>query len=170
MTMLTVRRLAADLLNCGRNRIRINPNSIKEVEGALTRIDVKGLIDKGIITKIKILGRASKKKTKRRGKGSKKGILQNKKEVWMTKVRSQRKLLRELVSSGAVKQNDKQSIYGKIKSGILRNKKAMVQYLKENNLVSKDYELKKPDTKVEKAVQKKPAKKVVKKGVKNDKG
>ncbi len=165
MTMLTVRRLAADLMNCGQNRVRISPDGTKEAEGALTRSDVKGLIDKGIITKQKIKGRASKAKTKRRGKGSKKGSLGNEKELWMQKVRSQRKLLREILEAGALKPELKRSIYGKVKSGIFRNKKAMLLYLKENGYIPKEFELKKAEVKTEKppAATKKPAKKPAKK-------
>jgi large subunit ribosomal protein L19e len=140
MTIGTVRRLAADLMNVGQNKIRINPDGLKEAEGALTRIDVKGLIDKGVITKQKPQGRASTARKKRRGRGRRKGTPLYAKGVWMAKVRSQRKLLRLLIESGTLKEDSKREIYGKVKSGIFRNKRAMLTYLKENKLVAVDYE------------------------------
>lgn len=147
MTIQTVRRLAADILSVGENKIRINPDSIKEAEGALTRSDVKGLIEKGIVTKLKPQGRASTGKTGRRGHGKRKGHPLDQKEVWMDKVRSQRRLLVTLVTSGVLKKDAKRAIYRKVKSGIFRNKKAMLLYLKENKLVPAEYEIVKPEFK-----------------------
>jgi large subunit ribosomal protein L19e len=152
MTIQTVRRLAADILNVGENKIRISPDGLKEAEGALTRLDVKGLIEKGIVTKKAPQGRASTRRTGRKGHGKRKGHPLVRKEVWMQKVRSQRKFLVMLVSGGVLKKESKRDIYKKVKSGIFRNKKAMLVYLKENNLVPADYEYVKPEFK--KAAQK----------------
>jgi ribosomal protein L19E len=145
MTIATVRRLAADIFNVGENKVRINPDGLKEAEGALTRSDVKSLIEKGIVTKKKNLGRASTKKRFRRGHGHRKGSSTlNSKEVWMTKIRSQRALLSSIVSTGAVDKKSRQMLYGKVKSGIFRNKKAFLLYLKDNKFVAQDYEPSKP--------------------------
>lgn len=144
MAIATVRRLAADILGVGESRIRFSPENIKEIEGALTRADVKGLIGKGFVTKKKAQGRASTTKRERRSAGHRRGIVVPAKEAWMMKVRAQRRFLRMLVSEGAVKKDAKRQLYGKIKSGIFRNKRAMLLYLKDNGLVAKDYEPKKP--------------------------
>ncbi|MFH1785050.1 MAG: 50S ribosomal protein L19e [Candidatus Micrarchaeota archaeon] len=145
MTIATVRRLAADIFNVGENKVKISPDGMKEAEGALTRSDVKNLIEKGIISKKKNLGRASTRKRFRRGHGHKKGSSTiHSKEVWMMKVRSQRKLLNMLISSGALNKKAKRVLYGKVKSGIFRNKKAFLLYLKDNEFIAKDYELEKP--------------------------
>lgn len=154
MTIATVRRLAADIMNVGQNKVRISPDGLKEAEGALTRADVKGLIDKGVITKVRPAGRASKKRTKRRGRGKRKGSTVSTKDLWMKKVRAQRKFLRMLLKTEALKESEKRGIYKKVKSGIFRNKKAMLLYLKENGLVAEDYEPPKPERK-----EKPPAKK-----------
>ena len=163
MTMLTVRRLAADIMKVGQGRVKISPEGLKEAEGALTRSDVKGLIDKGIITKAKIKGRDSTAKRKRRGKGSRKGSAGDQKKRWMEKLRAQRRLLALLVESGALKKKDKRSIYGKVKSGIFRNKKAMMLYLKENSYIAEDYEVPKAEKPVKPAKTPKKEKKGEKK-------
>lgn len=157
MTITTVRRLAADIFGVGKNKIRISPDGLKEAEGALTRADVQGLIDKGVITKAKFKGRASKKKTKRRGPGSKKGKTSEKKKRWMEKVRAQRKFLVMLLETGALGKEHKRTLYGKIKSGLFRNKRAMLLYLKDNKFVAEDYEPPKKEPK-KKAKPVKPAK------------
>jgi large subunit ribosomal protein L19e len=144
MAIATIRRLAADIMNVGENKVRIAPDNVKEAEGALTRADVRGLIDKGIITRLKPQGRASTRKKERRSVGKRRGIMIPPKVAWMMKVRAQRRLLRAISSDGALKKGTKRSVYGKVKSGIFRNKKAMLSYLKDNGFVAKDYEPKKP--------------------------
>ncbi len=144
MTIATVRRLAADILSVGENKVKISPEGLKDAEGALTRSDVKSLIEKGIVTKLRPQGRASTGKGGRRGHGRRRGTPVDSKDVWMDKVRSQRKMLRMLVESGAVKKDAKRMLYFKVKSGIFRNKRAMLLYLKDNKLVAADYEMPKP--------------------------
>jgi large subunit ribosomal protein L19e len=165
MTILTVRRLAADIMNVGKSRVKISPDGLKEAEGALTRSDVRGLIEKGVITKAKVKGRDSTARNKRKGAGRRKGSLGDKKKLWMQKVRAQRKLLAMLIEKGVLEKKSKRSLYGKVKSGIFRNKKAMLLYLKDNEYIAKDYE---PEAKVDKAdaAQKKKAAKKAKKIVK----
>ncbi len=162
MTIATVRRLAADILSVGQRRVRISPDGLKEAEGALTRSDVRGLIDKGVITKAKVQGRDSTARKKRRGRGRMKGSFGRGKELWMQKVRAQRKLLFKLIDEGVLPKEHKRSLYGKVKSGIFRNKKAMLLYLQENDLIPKDYELKKKGAEPKKKPEKK-AKKTAKK-------
>jgi large subunit ribosomal protein L19e len=162
MTILTVRRLAADIMNVGQSRVKISPDGLKEAEGALTRADVRGLIEKGVITKAKIKGRDSTARKKRKGPGRRKGSFGDSKELWMQKVRSQRKLLAMLIESGVLGKENKRSLYGKVKSGIFRNKRAMVLYLKDNKYISADYELGAKLDKAEAAEKKKAAKKAKK--------
>ncbi len=159
MTIATVRRLAADIMDVGENKVKISMDGLKEAEGALTRSDVRGLIDKGIIKKLPPQGRASTKRVGRTGHGRRRGTPISHKEVWMQKIRSQRNVYHMLVESGVLKQESKRAVYSKIKSGMLRSKRALLIYLKEANLVPKDLELpKKEFKKVTKApVQKKAA-------------
>jgi len=155
MAISTIRRLAADIFGVGENKIRISPDGMKEAEGALTRSDVKGLIEKGIIKKLKPSGRASTRKRDRKGPGHRHGKSVRLKDVWMEKVRSQRKFLKMLITTGAVGKDSKRSLYGKVKSGIFRNKRAMLLYLKDNRLVAADYEPPKPEFRKKETPQKK---------------
>ncbi len=161
MTLQTVRRLAADILHVGENKIRIVPEMIGEAMGALTREDVRNLIKKGAVKKLPNQGRASTFKRDRRSAGRTRGARVTEKEMWMQKVRAQRKFLGVLVSEKALPKEQKRSIYYKIKSGIFKNKRAMLLYLKDNSLVSESYEPKKvvpvKSAPVAKPVQKAPA-------------
>lgn len=166
MSVHTVRRLAADLLNVGENRIRINSEGISEVLSAMTRTDVQALIDKGMIKAAPKKGRKKKAKKRKRKEGSRKGRKGgNAKKEWMKKVRSQRKLLKKLIELGALPKEDKRPIYMKVKSGIFRSKRAMIAYLKENEYIAGDFELPKEEApeKKPKPEKPKPAKKEEKK-------
>ena len=164
MTVSTVRRLAADILNVGERRVWIDPTQVEEVKKMATRADVKGLIDKGTVKKLPVAGRKKATKKKRKNKGSKKGNIANtEKKEWMVKVRSQRRLLRAILKDGALQTDEKRKVYSRIKSGLFRNKKAMLIYLKENKMIAADYEEVRPKpvkkAKTPKAPKKKESKK-----------
>lgn len=148
MATYTVRRLAADILGVGERRIRFDPDKISDVKNAMTRIDVEDLIKNKVITVLPVKGRKKKEKKKKKGGGSRKGKPKGKqKEAWMTRIRTQRTLLKKLISSEVLEKENKRYIYLKIKGGAFRSKKAMMTYLKENELIPSDFELKKGEKK-----------------------
>lgn len=133
----TIRRLASDILGVGKNKIRIRPTEIKRAQDALTRKDVQALIKDKVIYAIAKCGFKVRNKRKRRGEGSRKGTMNSrtpKKEKWMRTVRAQRKYLNQLVVDGNLAKENKRALYMKIKSGSFRGKKAMLNYLKDNEL------------------------------------
>lgn len=168
MTLQTVKRLAADILGVGENKIRFKTEDLKEIEKAMMRKDVRDLIMKGSISALPKKGRKKKKPKRRRGRGSRKGSLGDSKKRWMRKVRSQRELLATLVRMEALPKEHKRRIYLKVKGGMFRNKRAMLLYLTENELIPKDFKLPKPERKKpaeKKPVAKKPEKTEEKKEV-----
>ena len=137
MSIETIRRLAADILGVGKNRIKMNPNEIQRVKESLTRGDVDTLIKDKIITLSEVRGRRKKTRRTRRGEGKRKGRRARvRKEDWMVQVRSQRAYLRALIKEGQLKKENKRVVYTKIKSGTFRSKTAMLTYLKENKMLS----------------------------------
>lgn len=170
MTMDTIRRLAADIFGVGRRRVWISPEGSEETKKLATRADVRDLISKGVVKKLPVSGRKKKKKPKRSFSGSKKGnVAKVKKRAWMTKVRAQRKLLVKLIGDSVLGKDNKRSVYNKIKSGLFRNKKAMITYLKENKTISSDFDLKSSE-KPKKVTKSKSVKKQTKKKVKKQEG
>src|SRR4030042_5957049 len=99
------RRLAAQILKVGQNRVWINPERMDDVEGAITREEVKKLIHEKIIMSLPEQGvsrsraktiQQKKRKGRRRGPGSSTGSGHakiSKKDAWMSKIRSLRKRL-----------------------------------------------------------------------------
>ena len=106
MNLTTQRRLAADILKVGLNRVWIDPEQIEEVSRAITRDGVRQLIDQGAIKAKPQTGissyrskkiAAQKKKGRRKGKGSVKGAKYArtpKKQAWMSTIRALRTDLR----------------------------------------------------------------------------
>ncbi len=144
MAMNTVRRIAAEVLGVGQSKVRINPESAQKAGEALTRDDVRDLISEGAIYALQPRGvsrlrgrvkRAQMRKGRRMGKGSRKGTFSARlsdKEAWMAKVRAQRKMLREMVSQGKVKEGTARKIYSMIKGNAFRGVKVLEAHLKES--------------------------------------
>ena len=137
MTATTVKRLAASILKVGRNRIRIKQDEYTRVMEALTREDVRGLIDDGAVYRIRYVGPRTKPARKRKGVGKRKGkkfSRKSEKESWMERIRAQRKYLNELLKTGEVPAEYRRKAYLKIKGGSFKGKKALLTYLKENGM------------------------------------
>jgi large subunit ribosomal protein L19e len=115
MTNLTSqRRLASEILGVGLNRVWIDPERVEDVEGAITRDEVRKLIHEKIIKPSSVKGvsrsrakavLAKKRKGRRKGPGSYGGSPRasvTKKDAWMMKIRSLRKKLRALKASRVI--------------------------------------------------------------------
>jgi len=135
------KRLAADLLKCGINRVKFDPERLDEVSEAITREDVKRLIKDKVIYKEQKKGvsraRANVRK-KKRGPGSRKGAKYSRisrKELWMRKVRAQRKKLRQLRDKKLITKTVYRKIYGMVKAGAFKSVAAMMEYLEQNKMI-----------------------------------
>ncbi|MEW6328944.1 MAG: 50S ribosomal protein L19e [Candidatus Micrarchaeota archaeon] len=148
MSMKTVRRVASGVLKCGESKIRIRPADAKKAEEALTRDDIRALVKQGAVYALPKRGvsrararekHAKLKRGRRRGMGSRKGGKYAgvpRKMIWMSKVRAQRGLLRELADSGKLLGNYR-NIYRMVKGRAFRSKEAMLAHLKDSNLIKK---------------------------------
>mgnify|MGYP001572620125 CR=1 FL=1 len=101
--MLNVqRRLAAQLLKCGENRIRFDPDRLGDIKEAITKTDIRYLINAGAVSKKRVLNtskywarrrKTQKKYSKQKGFGSRKGSKAARlkpKKKWINKIRLQR--------------------------------------------------------------------------------
>ncbi len=141
MSIKTVKRIAADILKVGENRVYIDPERIDDAKSAMTREDVKELIKAGVIKRREKEGKIRGKLRKRKRAGSRKGkkySRKSKKRMWIERVRALRNLLRELVEKGSVEKKDKKTIYAKIKGNLFKGKKSLINYLKEHKLLRRD--------------------------------
>jgi len=148
MDLKSQKKIAAKILKCGVSRVRLTAD--KSVEDALTRNDIRDLIQKGLITKVQKKGTsksysknrtAQKKRGRKSGFGSRAGTMKartkNPKIHWLRKVRPLRRMIKELRDSGIINRSDYTKIYRKIKGGFFRDKKHLISYLKTNDLIKR---------------------------------
>jgi large subunit ribosomal protein L19e len=140
------RRLAAEILKIGQNRVWIDPERMDDVEGAITREEVKKLIHEKVIVPLPEKGvsrsrakavRLKKRVGRRKGSGSRTGSSHakiSKKEAWMSKIRSLRKRLRELKASRIVTESTYRKVYMIAGSGRFESVAELERYLKANDL------------------------------------
>jgi len=143
----TQRRLAADVLGVGVNRVWIDSARISDVSAAISREDINRLIRQGAIKARPELGisrgrfrrRAAKRKRgRRRGVGSRKGTRrarQPKKASWIRTVRPLRVRLRELKREGTIDRHEYRRLYRMVKGGAFKSKAHLETHLKERGLL-----------------------------------
>lgn len=136
------KRLAADVLDVGENRVWFDPGEQDEIMEAITREDVRDLVDRGIIrakdARGNSRGRARERDEKRayghrKGHGSRKGkagARQNTKEQWGNSIRAQRRVLRELRESGDLDRTQYRELYSKASGGEFRSVRYLRNYIR----------------------------------------
>jgi len=140
------RRLAAQMLKVGQNRVWIDPEKTDDVEMAMTREEVRKLIREGTIKPLSEVGvsrgrarilHEKKKKGRRSGAGSKSGATYAKisrKDAWMSKIRALRKRLRELKERKTVTENTYRKLYTMASSGRFATVAELERYVKSHDL------------------------------------
>jgi large subunit ribosomal protein L19e len=140
------RRLAAQILKIGQNRVWINPERMDDVEGAITREEIRKLIHERTIVSLPEKGvsrsrakviRAKKLKGRRSGPGSLKGADHSKvtkKEIWMIRIRSLRRKLRELKARKVIAETTYTQYYRMAGSGRFESIADLERNLKAHDL------------------------------------
>lgn len=146
MKLSTQKRLAANVMKVGVSRVWIDPQFEDEVSLAITRDDIRRLIDEGAIQRKHATGvsrgRAryilqQKRKGKRKGPGTKKGSAFAKltgKDRWMMRIRPMRKELRKLRDEGKISSKTYRDLYLKIKGNAFRNTAHLKTHIGEHRL------------------------------------
>lgn len=146
MSLKSQRRLAAEIMKIGENRVWIDPERIDYVEAAITREEVKKLIHEKVVRSLpeKGISRArarvfaeKRKKGLRRGPGGKSGPARSKitkKQAWMSRIRPVRRRLRELKDSRAITESVYRKMYDMSESGVFESKADLERYIRTHNL------------------------------------
>ena len=146
MNLSSQRKLASAVLDCGVNRVWIDPDRADEVSMAITREEIRKLIKdkaiKALPEKSTSRGRArvlaaKKKKGRRVGQGSKSGAkyaVVKRKTRWINRIRAQRKKLASLRENRIISVSTYRSLYRKAKGGEFRSVAELERYINDNNL------------------------------------
>ncbi|MFX1415481.1 MAG: 50S ribosomal protein L19e [Promethearchaeota archaeon] len=149
MKLSTQKRLAADVMKVGMSRVWIDPQFEDEVSLAITREDIRRLVDEGAIQKRQKIGvsrgRAryilnQKRKGQRKGPGRRKGkhtAKLSKKDRWMMKIRPMRRELTRLRDEGRITRRVYRDLYLKAKGNAFRNTAHLRTYITERKLEAK---------------------------------
>ncbi|HLD79011.1 MAG TPA: 50S ribosomal protein L19e [Candidatus Nanoarchaeia archaeon] len=141
------KNLAGKILGVSPKKVRFADDALEDIQKAITRSDMRGLIAVGKISTVNANQHsragarkvaAQKRKGRRRGKGSRKGTkhsLVTRKEKWTSRVRAQRNLLKELRDKQLLSTQNYQMLYRKSKGGYFRNRRHIKLYLKEHHLI-----------------------------------
>ncbi|MBS3171191.1 50S ribosomal protein L19e [Candidatus Woesearchaeota archaeon] len=149
MKLNVQKRIAASLLKAGQNRVVFDNTRLNDIKEAITKADIRRLINDGAIKAKQKKGissfrtnklRLQKRKGKRKGIGSRKGTKTARtprKRAWITKVRVQRRFIKLLKIKKLVAPETYTKVYKMIKGNQFRSKRHLKLYLDENNLFVK---------------------------------
>lgn len=149
MKLTVQKRLASKILGCSSKKVKLAPNHFSDISKAITRADVSGLVEEGLIVKVPSKGvsrvRARKRNVQRqkglqKGPGKRKGKKTARtpsKEIWMIKIRLLRSFLKELREKTILSQENYKNLYNKAKGGFFRNKRHVKIYIDEHKLATR---------------------------------
>ncbi|MFB6269360.1 MAG: 50S ribosomal protein L19e [Halobacterium sp.] len=138
------KRLAADVLDVGKSRVWFDPDAQGEIADAITREDIRELVDEGTIQAEEkhgnSRGRARERDEKRsyghqKGAGSRKGqagAREDDKESYMGRIRAQRRTLKELRDEGELSPSEYRELYNKANGGEFDSVRRLETYIEEN--------------------------------------
>lgn len=143
------RRLVAQILKCGENRIKFEPERLEEIKDAITKTDLRSLIKSGAIFKKRLANtsrfwakkrKEQKSKGRQKGSGSRKGRKTARlepKRTWINKIRLQRNYLSLLRYKNIISSATYHELYMKSKGGFFRSLRHLKFYTEEKGLIKK---------------------------------
>ena len=144
------RRLSAQILKCGQNRIRFDPERLQEIKEAITKSDIRVFISNGAISKKRLhntssywtkIRKTQKSYGKQKGHGSRKGKKTARlypKRSWMNKIRLQRNFIKNLRDNSLISITDYHELYMKSKGGFFRSLRHIKMYTNERGFIKNE--------------------------------
>lgn len=152
MKLKSQKQLASRALGISPKRIKFQIKTSedkKEFSEIISRENIRELVQDGKIKTYNVRGNsrtrankiaAQKKKGRQMGHGSRKGTANARlkdKTKWIVKLRSMRKLLRDMKEEGKLETSVYRDLYRKAKGNFFRNKKHIMLYIKQHDLAQK---------------------------------
>ncbi len=146
MNLRLQKKIAAQILNCGEDRVWVDPEAAEDVAAAATKEDIRELIGESIKkkpakgqtrTRTKKI-HEQKSKGRRKGDGSRKGrkgARITSKRLWVIRIRALRRRLRYLRDYEFIDRSTYRTLYRKAKGGEFRNVAHLNSYLEARELV-----------------------------------
>jgi len=147
MKLTSQRRIAADVLKCGVNRVWFDEKRGVEIKEAITKSDIRSLIKDLAIHKRDVNTNSGyrrrkkslqKRKGRSAGQGKRKGTKNarlNTKTQWINKVRAQRKFIKNLKDKKVIPTEIHRKLYRKSKGGFFRSVGHIKLFMEEHNIL-----------------------------------
>jgi large subunit ribosomal protein L19e len=147
MNLKPQKRMAAEILKCGENRVYFDPYLIEDISLAITREDIRNLIKQGVIQKKykkgiskhrKYIRHQRKKKGRARGLGKRKGTKHArapKKKAWIKRIRPIRRELKKLRDRKLITAANYRKLYMNAKGGMFNSVAQLNRHIKEKELI-----------------------------------
>ena len=149
MNLASKRRIVADLLNVGKDRVWFDEERSEDIKSAITRDDLRMLLREGAvrvrpkrgISRFRARKNAKQKaKGRRKGSGSREGTRTSRlsrKDAWVSKIRTMRTFFTFLKEREVIDQKTYSVLRRKAKSNAFRSKRHVKMYLEDNKLFIK---------------------------------
>lgn len=147
MKLNTQKRIAAYALGCSRKRVIFDESRLSDIKEAITKVDIRSLVNEGAIKEKPVKGTSRVKARKRaiqRSKGRQRGFGKRKgkktsrlsrKRAWIGRIRIQRGFIKILKEKKIITTDVYRQLYLKTKGGFFRSKRHIKIYLDEHKLV-----------------------------------
>lgn len=147
MNLKTQKRISAQILKVGVNKIKFDPDKLDDIKEAITKTDIRSLIKRKVIIKrpVNYQSRArarmikrQKSKGNRKGPGSREGTKKaraNTKTLWVRKIRLLRGFLRALKKNDMLDNKIYRELILKSKGGFFRSRRHLKLYLNEHKII-----------------------------------
>lgn len=145
------RRLAADVLDVGKNRVWFDPSAQGDIASAITREEIRELVEQGHIRAESKQGnsrnRARERNAKRayghrKGQGTRKGkatARHDDRDEWIDGIRAQRRELRALRDDGVLSPSQYAEMYNKASGGEFHSVRYMLNIIETTYDVEIDH-------------------------------
>ena len=146
------RRLAADVLDVGENSIWLDPDRQDDLADAITRDEIRDLVDEGAIEADRAEGNSrgqARERNEKRSYGHRKGpgtrrgkagARENDKQQWQSSIRAQRRTLRDLRDDGVLNPAQYRDLYDQSKGGEFDDVRRLLNHIEDHMDVDFDRE------------------------------
>ncbi|MCH7850044.1 MAG: hypothetical protein IH845_00170 [Nanoarchaeota archaeon] len=132
MQLAKKKELAAKVLKVGKNRILFMEGHLSEIKEAITRQDIRDIVESGAIQIKDVNGRRKIVKRKhRRRTGKVKNKVNNRKQEYVIITRKLRAFTRGLIRTGAIDKDKNKNIRRMIRARKFRSKRHLKESLEE---------------------------------------